>query len=921
MSPNRRKRILEIFQGALNLPSSEIDSFLRRESSSDSGLYNEVLRMLAENAKTEILDHRRSNPAPLPPVFASGQLVADRYRIARFIARGGMGEVYEARDLELGENIALKTLQPLIAADAQMIARFKREIQLSRKISHPNVCRVFDLTRYTAGNDSTDTIYFLTMELLPGETLRFTLERDGPLRPNVALPIIRQMASALDASHQSGVIHRDLKPSNVMLVATPDGSRTVVTDFGLARSYIASGESTRTLTGNLMGTPDYMAPELFKGASASVASDIFAFGVVIYETLTGRKPSSTANGEVLSPSAIVPELPGVWDTIALGCLQADPTKRFSSARAVLSALDSRARDTRFRFPSEHVSRRRTLYLGGAVTALAVGASWFAWPRLDALRHPLPEKKFVALLAWPEEPNSLSRPLIKEILDAIATRLARAEASMKDLLVILPRDVTNQAPPRRPADAAALLGANLVLTANARTYGPGFALTLTVLDSSTGKVLRHDELSSSAAEINHLADKASVAAARLLDVPLRFAEMKDQNELSLIAPAAYLLFSNAEDLADRPNDSGLEQAIETYQKVLETEPTFALGYARLSMAYTRKYQKTLDRAALNPAARNAALALKYNSNSAKGVLSQALVNLYTGNTQQAIDGLGKALQLDPSSPQIMLYKARAFRDLGRHQEEEGVYRAILTTRPNFWPAYNELGWILYRQSKYKEAADAFAEGSAVAPRVALLLTNLGSMYLLLKRTKEAEDAFHRSLDRGPNELAYLNLGSIAFEKRDYRKALKYYGEARDLKPKNDQNWHNIADCYFVLGERQLAIENYATAAKVLSEELHTNPARGSSWMTLGLYEAKLGHRTEAEAALKTAEARGANDVESQFTKAQVLAVLGRRQEALELMLSCMDKGLSTVEVELAVDLNELRADPKYRRKVANADLRR
>jgi tetratricopeptide (TPR) repeat protein len=419
--------------------------------------------------------------------------------------------------------------------------------------------------------------------------------------------------------------------------------------------------------------------------------------------------------------------------------------------------------------------------------------------------------------------------------------------------------------------------------------------------------------STMSEVNQFAERASVAAARLLGVPV-LTPLQDQQELSAITPAAYLLFAAAEDLVAQPNDTGLDQAIEKYQKVLEMEPRFALGYARLSMAYARRYQKASDRAALGVAAKNAYLALKYNPNSAKGVLSQAVVDLHTGNTQQAMDGLAKALQLDPQDPRILLYKARALRDLALHHDEEDVYREILRARPNFWPAYNELGWILHRQSRYREAADIFAEGSAVAPQVALLLTNLGTMYLLLDQSSDAETAFRRSLERTPNELAYLNLGSIVFERGDYRKALQYYGQARDLKPKNDHNWRNIADCYFILGEQKLATENYAKAAQVLSESLRINPRRGARWMTLALYDAKLGRRTQAEANLREAESRGATDVQAQFTKAQVLAVLGRREEAMELVLACMDKGLSILEVELAVDLKEARADPRYRRKV-------
>src|SRR5258708_28455117 len=171
-----------------------------------------------------------------PPVFEAGQIVSERYRILRFINRGGMGEVYAADDLELHERVALKTLLPEIAGDARCISNFKREIQLSRKVTHPNVCKVFDLVLHTGNDPGSRIVYFLTMELLSGETLEARLRRDGPMSLEEALPILVQVATALDAAHQAGIIHRDLKPSNIMLLGGSERRQAVVTDFGLALS-------------------------------------------------------------------------------------------------------------------------------------------------------------------------------------------------------------------------------------------------------------------------------------------------------------------------------------------------------------------------------------------------------------------------------------------------------------------------------------------------------------------------------------------------------------------------------------------------------------------------------------------------------------------------------------------------------------
>ena len=249
--------------------------------------------MLRERESTGPLDWPPD--AAVRPVFEANQLVGGRYRILRYLGRGGMGEVYEARDLdldrELQETIALKTLLPAIAADEAMISRFKREIALSRKINHPNVCNVYDLAKHE--NADGRTVFFLTMEFLAGETLEARLKGTGAMQEGEALPLLRQMAAGLEACHQAGVIHRDFKPSNVMLVPAGSALRTVVADFGLARQFESLSGPTASVSRAIAGTLDYMAPELLTGAQATVLSDVYALGMTAYRMVTGGLPFAT----------------------------------------------------------------------------------------------------------------------------------------------------------------------------------------------------------------------------------------------------------------------------------------------------------------------------------------------------------------------------------------------------------------------------------------------------------------------------------------------------------------------------------------------------------------------------------------------------------------------------------------------------
>jgi Tfp pilus assembly protein PilF len=263
----------------------------------------------------------------------------------------------------------------------------------------------------------------------------------------------------------------------------------------------------------------------------------------------------------------------------------------------------------------------------------------------------------------------------------------------------------------------------------------------------------------------------------------------------------------------------------------------------------------------------------------------------------------------------LYVSRAYQDLGQSTAAEESYRSILRERPNNSAAHNDLGWFLYRHGRAEEAADAFRSAATVAPQQALPMTNLGTMFLVLKQRPKAIAAFEESLRRSPNELAYVNLGSIYFQDGEYHKALSFYEKARDLQPKEDLPWRNIGDCYAMLGDTKKVRVNYQKAAEVLAEQLQANPSSGADWMTMGFYEAKLSRKKEAQEAIAKADELKATDVASQFTKAQALALLGDKNEALRLVILCLDQGLSTVEVELALDLKQLRLDPRYREHVA------
>ena len=264
--------------------------------------------------------------------FTPGAILAERYRIIGLLGRGGMGEVYRADDLKLGQPVALKFLPRHLASDKDRLERFYAEVRIARQVSHPNVCRVYDVAEI-------DGQQYLSMEYVDGEDLASLLKRIGRLPADKALDISRELCAGLAAAHERGVLHRDLKPANVMI----DGrGRARITDFGLA---VAAGD---VVDGEVSGTPAYMAPEQLAGKGATVRSDVYALGLVLYELYTGRKAFEGATFQELkrkhaedppaSPSTISPGFDPVVERVILRCLEKDPAARPASASQVAAAL-------------------------------------------------------------------------------------------------------------------------------------------------------------------------------------------------------------------------------------------------------------------------------------------------------------------------------------------------------------------------------------------------------------------------------------------------------------------------------------------------------------------------------------------------------------------------------------------------------
>ena len=545
--------------------------------------------------------------------FADGQIVADRFLIVRFVASGGMGELYEAEDRELHEHVALKTIRPEIAQDASAIARFKREAFLARQVTHPNICRIFDLFRHQPSG-SAPPVTFVTMEFLAGETLADRLRR-GPMTTTEALSVVSQMGAALDAAHQAGVVHRDFKSNNVMLVAQSDGTmRVVVTDFGLA---VRPGDGSSgghahghpTLTGQILGTPDYMAPEQVEGGELTPATDVYALGLVMYEMVTGKRPFAAATPLAAAvrrlsepprpPRELVPNLDPTWESVILQCLERLPRDRYRRAGDVVKALGAAA-------PAGiRISKGARIGIGAALLAVAlVVLSVPLWKAsrapaespapTDAQSAPAPSRRSVAVLGFR---NVSGRPDAVWLSTAFSEMLTTELAAGEQLRTIPGENVARMKMDLSLADADAYapdtlarirnnLGSDLVVFGSYVTVGePGsgtIRLDARLQDSHAGQIIAQVSETSPEKDVLQLVSRTGARLRERLDLDVLPAVAVAEVQASLPATAeAARFYSEGLERLRRFDALGARDVLE---KAVAADPRFPLAHMALAQAW-------------------------------------------------------------------------------------------------------------------------------------------------------------------------------------------------------------------------------------------------------------------------------------------------------------------------------------------------
>lgn len=802
-----------IVLAALSRPAGERSEFIREACSHDLALAAEVGRRVEweERMKGFLLEPLFSRERLDHPFATGDALLEGRFHILGIAGEGGMGVVYEAFDRKLDCRVALK------CPHYEFRKRLPPEAMKALSVAHPNVCRVFGVHTAALPGGEVD---FFTMEFLAGETLGARLERERPerwLESSEGRLIAQQICDGLAAVHAQGIVHRDLKASNVMLSVGRSGeTRAVIMDFGIA-------QGTDLFSSNVRGTPAYLAPELWRGQPATVASDIYALAVLLYEMASGRKPfaegvSWEQRFKAVPPPATARE---PLRSALARALDPDPARRFPSVDAFQRALWNR-------------SRR---WLIGGVAASAAGAVLLKerfWPASPVRLAVLPPGL--------GDGAATAAPLVSGFAHDLSYRFKTLRGTQRPFFVFSATQSSSDGV-KDAAAARTLFGATHALTSDIRRVDGNWRLNVTLTESGSPRPLRSWQR---AAPPSGLAAELFALQSSVVEESLQALALRTEAKRQSLSGEAYADYLQGLHLA-RVDYENAAKAIPHFERVIEKAPDSALGYAGLADALlSARYSLTLDSGFESRALTALTRAEQLDPESAHVQFISGRLSFTAGHYERAYASYRRASELDPNDAEAYMEMGRALGMVNRLPEAEAAFQKAFAVQPGYYKPHLLAGGFYYAQRNFPAAEREWLEAVKLAPDQTRARLNLASLYLTTRRLAEGERQVRESLAVKRTRSALELLAAVHQLAGRHQESVAALEEAVRLGPNYYKTWVGLAEAYQRVKREADAQRTWRRGLEDTVAGLSENPRDADRIAWCAFYHAKLGEKAAAHA---------------------------------------------------------------------------
>lgn len=857
MTPERWQRIEQVLRKALELDAAERTAILDHECAGDAVLRAEVESLIASARPAEsFLTGNVLNDAHVLLEDAESESLLGHqighYLIQHQLGSGGVGEVYLAQDVSLGRNVALKLLTPALTGDGATHMRFLREARLASALDHPNICTIHEVGE-AAGR------LYIAMQYVAGQTLREMIA-GKPLGLDRLLSISLQLADAIATAHAQGIIHRDIKPANIIVASS---GQAKVLDFGLAKLLQQTDgerETGLTMTGTVMGTPASMSPEQARGEHVDHRSDIFSFGVVLYEMATGRAPfCGQSKADVISallkdrqtPAIeINGEIPARLSALVDRALAKEPNDRYQTMIELIAGLrlvstevggpgrlfnssvaDSVARNVPLRQTFVQRLARWTqtpgrgfaaaLFVGIALLALILAVYYLPRRQLQPKQlSPLIIKSIAVLPFKPLVSDKRDEPLEMGMADTLIARLSNIrEIDVRPIsavrgYVALEQDAL-AAGREQKVDA--------VLDGSIQKSDDRIRITVRLVSVETGATLWTDTFDDKLGDIFTVEDSISERVAGILVLRLTGEERALVAQHYTNNADAYQLYLKGRYFWNKRTGEAITKSIDYFNQALEKDPNYALAHAGLAQSYVllAGYGERTPQQSYSKARTEATEALKMNDKLADA--HSALAYIKTGYDWDFVGADSehkRALELNPNDATVRHWYAEYLALMGGHTTESiAEMKRAQELEPLSLIINKELGTTLYLARQFDAAVEQLKKTLDLDPSFVRARIQLGAAYRQKEQYEEAVSEFRKAVESEKEEsLALSQLGHTYAVSGKKKEAYKIIEQLRERAKKRHLSLIGFAQIYAGLGDKSLAFECLEKAYAERDEDL-------------------------------------------------------------------------------------------------------